>query len=206
MNDLSNSLAQEQLVWLPESGIGWYPVTASPYNASYWQHYREMDRTGIADKLSAARVDWARKWSADPECSVDVGIGGGRFCIDMGCKGWDVNPIAMAWLLDHGKALDPTLRKVDTAFFWDSLEHIHDPRPILKNVERLVLASMPIYTGVDHVLRSKHFKKDEHCWYFTAVGLTRFMERQGFVLAGWNKMEQPMREDIETFAFLRAMS
>lgn len=204
MNDLSNSLAQDQLVWLPEQGIGWYPVTANPYGANYWMHYREMDRTKIADKLVGARVRLAREWRADPERTVDVGIGGGRFCIDMGCKGWDVNPIALAWLHDHGKALNPLAGPVDCATFWDSLEHIHDPRPILANVERLVLVSMPIYTGAEHILRSKHFKKDEHCWYFTAEGLVRFMERQGFLLAGWNTMEQPEREDIETFAFLRA--
>lgn len=205
MNDLSNSLAQEQLVWLPELGMGWYPVTASPYDDSYWQSYREKDYTPIGDVLNTARVALARKWSAVPSRTVDVGIGGGRFCAEFGCKGWDVNPRALEWLLNRGAALDPSVRRVDCATFWDSLEHIHDPRPILANIERVALVSMPIYTDVAHVLRSKHFKKDEHCWYFTRVGLIRFMERHGFTLGGWSTMEQPMREDIETFAFLRTI-
>lgn len=203
MNDLSNSLAHEQLVWLPEQGIGWYPVTASPYDDNYWSRYRAMDCSPVGDALTGRRVAMARRWGVDPARSVDVGIGGGRFCTDMDCKGWDINPTALAWLLDTGRALDPTQRKVDTAFFWDSLEHIHDPRPILANVERCVLISMPIYRDANHILQSKHFRKDEHCWYFSAIGLVRFMERHGFLLAGWNRMEQPEREDIETFAFLR---
>lgn len=203
MNDLSNSLAQEQLVWLPELGVGWYPVKESPYDDAYWQNYRQMDATPVGTVLTARRVDWARRWGANAARTVDVGIGGGRFCVEFGCKGWDINPHALEWLLSSGRALDPSLRKVDTATFWDSLEHIHDPRPILANVERCVLVSMPIYRNVAHILGSKHFKKDEHCWYFSAEGLTRFMERHGFTLAGWNTMEQPEREDIETFAFMR---
>jgi len=202
LNSLTNSLAAEQLVWLPEQGIGWYPVTAQPYDENYWLRYRAMDRTPVADALNAARLNWARRWDCVPRESVDVGIGGGRFVREFGCMGTDVNPWAIKWL-EYRNCAWSCLSAVDSMFFWDSLEHIHDPTVLLGCVRRMVLVSMPIYKNAEHVLRSKHFRRDEHCWYFTADGLVRFMERFGFALAGWNQMEQPMREDIETFAFVR---
>ena len=38
-------------------------------------------------------------------------------------------------------------------------------------VERLVFLCLPLFTGPEHVLRSKHFRPEEHCWYWTRDGL-----------------------------------
>jgi hypothetical protein len=157
----------------------------------------------MADQLNAARVSMVNSWLTGSMNLVDVGIGGGRFVQEQRCLGFDVNPSAIEWLEKDGTWCNPYKEKVDCATFWDSLEHIHDPAPLLANVRKYVFISMPIYYHANHILRSKHFRKDEHCWYFTRNGLKWFMAQFGFTCVEWNTMEQPLREDIESFVFMR---
>ena len=64
--------------------------------------------------------------------------------------------------------------------------------------------SLPVFNDVDHVLRSKHFKPDEHFWYFTRDGLVAAMLMCGFKLVAESDVESELgREDIGTFAFRR---
>jgi hypothetical protein len=64
--------------------------------------------------------------------------------------------------------------------------------------------SCPIYENSEHILRSKHFRKDEHCWYWTEQGLITFMRHYGFEVVESNRMESDIgREDIGTFVFKR---
>lgn len=197
-----DSLRQHELQWLPERGIGWYPVTDAPYDAAYWHRYRLMDQTEVGRKLTESRVRWVRTFHAGQVC--DIGIGGGRFVSECQAMGFDVNPDACAWLRDRGVWFDPYEGQVDAASFWDSLEHIHNPTPLLRNVRSWIFISLPVFDGPEHVLRSKHYRKDEHCWYFTERGLVDFMREHGFELAGSSLMEQLAgREDIRSYAFRR---
>ena len=135
---------------------------------------------------------------------MDVGIGGGRFVSERPLTwGFDVNPAAVAWLKGRDLFHDPYEHLVDAVTFWDSLEHIHDPRPLLANVRKFVFVSLPIFEDVAHVLRSKHFKKEEHCWYFSARGFESFMLSLGFQMVERNTMEQSCREDISSYVFRR---
>jgi hypothetical protein len=64
--------------------------------------------------------------------------------------------------------------------------------------------SIPIFSGKDHALASKHFRPDEHYWYFTKVGLMGFMLGLGFTCRSESSFEIALgREDIQTFAFRR---
>lgn len=200
---LWDSLRSERLQWLPELGIGWYPVSAQPYDEAYWENYRELDRSFTGAALTAMRLDLvAKHWGNQV---VDIGIGGGRFLIDHGLAfGYDVNPHAVEWLKEHDLWCDPYAQPVDAITCWDVLEHIHDPGPLLANVRRFVFVSLPIFGGPEDVLASKHFKREEHCWYFTRVGLAQFMKRYGFKVIAGNNMEQMAgREQIESFVFER---
>ena len=136
---------------------------------------------------------------------VDIGIGGGRFVTEHpNAKGFDINPEAVAWLQWTGNWVDPYSSIVEAATFWDSLEHIHDPRPLLRNVRRYCFVSLPIFKDCNHILRSKHYRQDEHCWYFTRRGIVLFMKAFGFEQIKVCTMEQACgREDIETFVFGR---
>jgi hypothetical protein len=184
-------------------GIGWYPVEAKPYNGEYWEKYRALDGTSIGDALTACRIALVRSHFRGGV--LDIGIGGGRFVMDHpSALGFDINPSAVSWLKGRRAYLDPYTNKFEAATFWDSLEHIHDPAPILGNVRRYVFVSLPIFTDVEHVLRSKHYKPQEHCWYFTRAGFVRFMDHFGFRMIDHSTIEQMAgREDIESFAFER---
>ena len=180
-------------------------MTAQPYDDSYWKKYRGYDATPIGEALTAARLALVRRHcGAGP--LVDVGIGGGRFVEEHGhAQGFDVNPCAVEWLKVRRKFLDlHVCAKVDAVSFWDSLEHIHNPEPLLRKVQKFVFVSLPIFRDVDHVLASKHFRPDEHCWYFTRAGFLIFMARFGFRPIEESTVEQDAgREDIMTFAFAR---
>lgn len=197
-------LAGPSLVWWPERGAGFYPVTGQPYDHAYWERYRQLDETEMGRELTNARKLWVARWVGRiPASLLDVGIGGGAFVRSTGANGIDVNPSALRWLRDQGKLWDETC-PVYAACFWDSLEHIADLKPLLDKVTTWVFVSMPVYRDVDHVLSSKHFRKDEHCWYFTHLGFLRFMLWHGFTMNGCSYMESDLgREDITTYAFRR---
>jgi hypothetical protein len=200
---LFDSLRENRLQWIAELGIGYFPVTAQPYNAEYWENYRRLDKSPSGDALTGIRIDLvAKHWVG---AVTDIGIGGGRFVTERPQTfGYDVNPVAVAWLHEHGRFQDPHKEEVDAVTLWDALEHIHDPRPLLANVRKLVFVSIPIFKGLSDVLRSKHLKPKEHVWYFERCGLNTFMELAGFVPIDWNRMEtEAGREQIETFVFRR---
>lgn len=207
------SAPHETLVWLPEVGIGYYPVpdSAAPYDDAYFERYQRQDKTEVGDRLNRARVELVQKYTKGDELICDVGIGGGRFVSDlkaaelcMRVRGTDVNQRAIDWLTERGIWHVPTDQPVDCLTFWDSLEHIHDPAPILASARRHVFVSIPIFRDCEHILRSKHFRKDEHCLYFTRDGFRTFMAEHGFELVESNTMEQDAgREDIGTFVFKR---
>ncbi len=199
---LAEELTKNALTWWPELGMGWYPVTESPYDTAYFAKYREMDNSECGRLLTDARIDLVRRHYCYAVC--DIGVGGGRFVHESGSVGFDVNPEAVRWLITRGIFADPYVEEIDALTFWDSLEHIPDIKAILARAGKFVFVSIPIFKGPDHILRSKHFRTDEHCWYFTRKGFVEFMDREGFDVLDISIMEQQLgREDIESFAFAR---
>lgn len=196
---------QKQLIWAPELGIGYYPVEESPYDQAYFDKYVSMENTPMGRNITFARNQLVDMYvPPDEEGTVlDVGIGSGAFVKSSNnYYGIDINPAAQKWLEENNKQGDS--RSYTALCFWDSLEHIHDPEELLAQAEEYVFISAPIYRDCEHILNSKHFRKDEHCWYWTRLGLSYFMNLYGFVIVKQNKMETKLgREDIETFVFKR---
>jgi hypothetical protein len=194
--------AADRLQWLPEVGIGYFPVKESPYDEAYFERYQQLEATEIGKKLNEARIALVNKYT---EHSVlDIGIGSGIFVSSRpNTFGFDINPAALNWLMQRGWYRHP-FRGADGVTFWDSLEHIHNPQMYLEGAKRFVFVSCPIYRDAAHILTSKHYRKDEHCWYWTAEGLVRFMNYFGFECIESNDMESQIgREDIGTFVFKR---
>lgn len=190
---------------MPEDGIGWYPVEAQPYDLSYFEKYRSYDATPTGELLTNCRLDLVYRHHSGSV--IDIGVGGGRFVLEhSSARGFDINPEAVEWLKGVKKWADPYApnERIEAATFWDSLEHIHDPAPLLRNIRRFCFVSLPIFKDCNHILRSKHFRKDEHCWYFTRRGFERFMRSFDFAFVDHCTMEQAAgREDIESFVFER---
>jgi hypothetical protein len=156
-------------------------------------------------KITRARINLVDKYVPYADVVVDVGIGSGQFC-DTRKKtfGYDVNPNGIGWLIENQRWWDPWYRKMPHATFWDSLEHFKDPREILDRCLGFAFISIPIFDGPEHIERSKHFRCDEHFWYFTRDSLVRAMARFGFVLDEESRFETALgREDIGTFVFHR---
>jgi Methyltransferase domain len=140
---------------------------------------------------------------------VDVGIGSGAFIEARRSRhrttyGYDVNPAGLAWLEQRMLLVDPHLVSFDAVTLWDVLEHIPDFQSLLANVKDWVFTSLPIFRDAEHALGSKHFKPEEHYWFFSRDGLVFAMKLCGFALVSESKVETELgREDIGTFAFRR---
>ena len=191
--------------WNDDKGFGFLKAT-EPCTKDYWAEYRELDKTPLGRVLTMVRIamvyafaDETKDWPV-----VDVGIGGGAFVDKCGdCYGTDIGKEALAWLEEHELLWDG--ESVPVMTFWDSLEHIENPGPLLAKATKLVYVSTPIYRDQAHARASKHYKPNEHLWYFTDHGLHMFMREYGFKCVEQNEIETDAgREGIGSYVFKRA--
>jgi hypothetical protein len=191
-------------VWFGDHG--YYPVRdpIGVYDEDYFHKYVGYELTALGSKITDARVEMVSRHIDPAEEVIDVGIGSGHFIERRGAEtyGFDINPVAIKWLQDNDKWKNPYYEGVENLTFWDSLEHLQDPAALVKRAGNLIFVSMPIYNSQQHCLNSKHFRPDEHFWYFTRDGLVKWFERLGFSLLEENDVESQLgREDIMNFAF-----
>lgn len=215
---LFDDLSAGRLRWLPEAGVGFYECEGAPYDAAYFERYRSMADTPVARALNDFRLglvmDHMTGLGDGLDCILDVGIGDGAFLRATrtarfsGVKGFDVNPAGVEWLESEGLFGDLYRPgQWDGATFWDSLEHIRDPRPALAAVKSVAIVSIPTFRDVAHVLASRHYRKDEHYWYFTRAGFVAFANSQGFEVVDILATETAIgRDEIETFVLRRDSS
>lgn len=195
------------LVWLPELGMGRYPVPAQrPYDDGYFFRYQKMADTEMGRELTASRIRLvARHYQG---ALLDVGIGAGQFVESRPeTKGYDVNPAGVAWLQQRGLWADLYADRYKAVSFWDALEHIDRPDVAVAKAERWVFVAVPIFDNAEHILQSRHYRRDEHIWYWTHDGLVNWFKSQGFSLVEHNQEESELgREGIGSYAFLRVNS
>lgn len=192
------------LVWLPELGMGRYPVPKTrPYDEEYFSRYQELADTDLGRELTAARIRLVARHYTGPV--LDVGIGAGQFVTARPeTKGFDVNPAGVEYLKERGAWANLYRDRYPALTFWDSLEHIDRPDVAVARAEKWVFVSVPIFSGAEHVIRSRHFRRDEHIWYWTHDGLVKWFAEQGFELMESNGIETQLgREGIGSYAFAR---
>jgi hypothetical protein len=111
----------------------------------------------------------------------------------------------MEWLEQRQLFIDPHMVPFQGASMWDVLEHIADFRSLLANIREWLFLAIPIFRDSSHALESRHYRPDEHFWYFTRDGLVGVLGSLGFQLVEENDEETKLgREDIMSFAFKRA--
>jgi hypothetical protein len=189
--------------------MGYYPPSPNfqrLYDERYFEEYERRANTPMGAALTKARLDLVRAhfpgWRGR---LIDIGVGSGQFVRAAGCKGYDINPRAEHWLKYSQRWRDPYKPPGPVAIScWDSLEHIADPDRLVSQVGRWVFVSLPIFKDAEHVLSSKHFKPDEHIWYWTEKGFKNWLDRLGFDCLYHSEIETELgREDIHTFVFRR---
>lgn len=189
------------LLWSEELGMGFHPRPPMDYSGSYFEKYQALDATPMGTALTTARVDMVRR-HFDGEV-LDVGIGGGRFVVESGGKGFDVNEEAVQWLKSRNAYADP-YKGVAAITCWDSLEHVPDPEALVRSVGEWVFVSMPVYKDQADCLKSKHFKPGEHLHYWSVRGLVGWFAKMNFGCVEINERESELgREGITSFAFRR---
>ena len=183
-----------------------------PYKDDYFNKYIRYEDNEIGKKINACRLDLIEKHC--PYKSVlDVGIGSGQM-IKMAKKrkimlyGYDINPVGVNWLKEHGKFYDisRSLKELTGICFFDSLEHIPNPGAILKklNYWTYVFMSIPIIKDFNKLREWKHYRPDEHYYYFTQEGLFEYMEAHNCVYIAKSDCEiKAGRDDIYTYIWRR---
>jgi hypothetical protein len=196
------------LKWWSSFGIGYLDTPALvPYDKEYWDKYLSYRGNGIGEALTAGRVGLTRKvlevFAYAAADVIDIGIGSGEFVEAMKCWGSDINEHALAWLSEKGRDRDPLKEPLPVLTFWDVLEHIPDPVPLLETAS-IVLTSLPIYADVYECLLSKHLRPGEHVWHFTDAGIKKFMELAGFCDIYTDDFEtRAGREGIVSYVFAK---
>lgn len=199
----------ELLIWDPESQTGFYPVNPehAPYDQGYFDKYSEYAKTDLGRVLREGRFDLVSRHHQGE--LVDIGIGCGDFIAfrnDAGQPtfGHDINLAGKEWLLERGIYRNPFQETVEAISLWDVLEHITFHDSLLERVRSWVFVSVPIFTGPENILSSKHFRRDEHCWYWTEKSIQDYMAAFGFATVEVSYFEtEAGRESIASFAFRR---
>ena len=199
--------------WFEEHGYGYYPVPdpTAVYNKEYYRKYEGYALTEIGQKINAFRLNLTNAYVGREKQVLEIGIGSGTFLHARGnTKGFDVNPYTVELLKEQGLFVDPytdDISEFKGFTFFDSFEHIKYPQDLLLKMKhgQYVIMAIPIFTGKEHVLRSKHFRMDEHYHYFTHEGLVSYMQGLGFGYVTNAKGEMIYgREDIHSYVFLRS--
>lgn len=176
------------------------------YDENYFGNYVQREDTEIANKLNDARIATSHKYA---NCILDIGIGSGEFINKSKVKtyGFDINEAGINWLKEKGLFVDPYINvpaDVNGWSFWDVIEHVPEPQVLFSCIPsgHYVFVSIPIFEDVTAVRKSKHFKPNEHYYYFSRNGFVIFMEDSGFRFIEWNEDETTAgREGIMTFTF-----
>ncbi len=175
------------------------------YDKHYFETYVRLEKTDISKKLNDGRTSITQKYC---NSLLDIGVGSGEFIKQskLLVYGYDINAVGVRWLREGGIFRDPyqEMPQVDGLTFWDSIEHIPNPNELLMRMrpDCYAFISLPIFTDLLLVRQSKHYKPNEHYYYYTAHGMINFMTDSGFQLVELSDQESRAgRENILTFVF-----
>ena len=200
----------KDLILLPEYGMAYQEdrTKSVSYGKKYWKKYINYEGKPIAVAINKGRVRIAKDHRC--RCLLDVGIGSGEFIKstnEIVIYGYDVNEYAVKWLRKQNCYKNPYIAPLaifDGLTFWDSLEHIQEPVELLRKIPKgmFIFVSIPIFKDVYCIRDSKHYRPNEHYWYFTDKGLRTWMNSHCFDFIEMRDFEiRAGREDIFTYVF-----
>lgn len=190
-------------------GIAYQRDMSNPtsYGEAYFMKYQGYRGTEISKAINKARVAMVRSHAEEV---LDVGIGSGEFIEAFKrAKGFDVNPHAVKWLEEKGLYSD-RFEDFNAFTFWDVIEHIREPEEYFLRINKdaKLFCCLPIFprTGrfAKEIRDSKHYRPNEHFYYWTRDGFVDWMKLYGFRLLEESDAETIAgRDSITQFAFVR---
>lgn len=194
-----------KLLW--KSGIGYYSVQPQSQKPNYYSIYKKYEKTQLGQKLNQFRINLVNKYIKS-DSLLDFGCGSCYFIRERNkiynnsTFGYDVDKNVVKYLKKNKLYKLP--KNIKNISFWDSLEHIDNFKTLLSEVKNHIFVTIPIFTSKKHVLNSKHFRRNEHYWYFTSKGLKNILGDIGFKCLYECDTESKLgRKDISTFVFVR---
>lgn len=178
------------------------------YDDSYFDKYQALEGQPIAEKINAGRIALVDRYAGAVCPVVDVGIGSGEFIKRRPGPtfGRDINRKAEQWLKVIDRWADD-LSAFKAFTFWDVLEHVDNPdRHYFRFIQdgSLVFTCLPVFEELREVRKSRHYKPNEHLYYWTEQGLIDWMVLYRFRLLERQNFEtEAGRESITSFAFIR---
>lgn len=173
------------------------------YDAAYYAKCAAYD-AAIASRVNAARRAFVRR-HCGLSSLLDVGAGACQFVKAADCFGFDVNPASADALRALGR-YSADFDKFEALTFWDVLEHVPEPHKYLQRIApgAFVFATVPVFDDLDAIRASKHYRPDEHLYYFTRQGFIDWMALYGFRFLEYSDHEITAgRDSIGAFAFRR---
>lgn len=180
------------------------------YDDKYWAKVSSYEGSDIAAGVVAGRVSLLKRHAIPGRSVMDVGAGTGEFiraakAAGYFARGFDVMTKANKKLQDDG-LYDRNINAFRVVTMWDVIEHLENPQDVLDRVRPagLLLASVPIFSSLESIRSSKHYRPGEHLYYWTEYGFTAWLAAYGFVLLERSRHEMEAgRENIMAFAFRR---
>lgn len=177
-----------------------------PYDKDYFEKYIGYEDTQIAKQLNEYRTSLTQNFV---NCVLDIGIGSGEFIKKSSIKvyGYDINPHGVSWLKERHLYVDPYIvmpDEIEGISLWDTLEHIPEPHLLWDALRegQFVFVSIPIFPNLENIQENKHYRPNEHYYYFTFTGFVTYMKACGFKFIESNNNETKAgREGIWTFVF-----
>lgn len=179
------------------------------YDGAYFDKYVGYEGSQIALAINSGRVRIVNEIAGKTRPVLDVGIGSGEFIKSReNTFGFDINAKAEAWLKSEGKWSDRF--ELFRAFtFWDVIEHVPTPDDYFRRMTNgsLFFTCLPIFGDLNRVRESKHYRPNEHYYYWTEKGFVEWMALHSFVIVARRDFETAAgRENIVTFAFQRRLA
>lgn len=192
------------------------------YNEQYFKYYLKYKGTEEEKKLMKFRLHILKeavKYIDGYRRIVDVGCAAGAFLSTINKDvfaddiiGVDVIPHAIAYCVKEGhKVFSPEMfdyfykdHHINVMTFWDSMEHMEDPRKYLKKYNPdIICISMPSLDGFydafgkgEDIQLWKHWRPQEHLWNFDLCTLINFLDGIGYEVTTSTYEESEYRKDL----------
>lgn len=190
-----------------------YSYQDAVYDKEYAELSLQYSLTSVNLPLMLNRLALVSRLTKELGTVLDIGCGVGEFLrfAERYYTCYGVEPNSHAQMSENARCnskvypvLNGTIPPVNTVTLFDVLEHIEDPREMLKTIHERYLLShghlvviMPCIDGgfvtSPEIEKWKHYKIREHLFLFSKLGLAKLLAQAGFKVVAVEYIESEIR-------------